>query len=249
MNSTLGPRNLGDILSETFRIYGRNFLRLLAIVAIVEVVLGILAFFLLTPMGVGDRPELLPQFIIIAVVLLAGYIVAYPLMVGALIYAISEQHFQQPVSIGRGYHFAWGRIGALIGATILAGLAVVVMAATIIGIPAAIYFSVRWAFVCQVVLLEGLGPIAALSRSSALVKGNWWRVLGIMLVVGIIAAVISSILGTIPRVGSIIGGILSTPVAITGATLLYYDLRVRKEEYTLETLSGELHLKTNSDIT
>lgn len=70
--------------------------------------------------------------------------------------------------------------------------------------------------------------------------------MGIMFVVGIIVWVISFVLGFIPIVGDIIGSILPTPVAIVGATLLYYDLRVRKEGYSLEALAEELHIKINS---
>jgi len=249
MSSMLGPRELGAILGETFGIYGRNFLRLLAIVAIVEVILGILGSVLTLPaIMTGGKIESLAPAILIGIILFVGSIVAYPLMQGALIHAISEQHFRRPVGIGRAYRFAWRRIGALIGATILATLAVLAMAITIIGIPAAIYFAVTWVFIWQAALLEGFGPRAALSRSSALVKHNWWRVLGIMLVVCIITGVISAVLGTIPIVGSVIGSIISTPVAITGATLLYYDLRVRKEGYSLEVLAEELRTKINGDI-
>ena len=65
-----------------------------------------------------------------------------------------------------------------------------------------------------------------------------------MLVVGIIVGGIGFILeltvGRIPYAGSVIAGILPTPIAITAATLLYYDLRVRKQGYNLETMAGEL---------
>ena len=118
---------------------------------------------------------------------------------------------------------------------------------TVIGIPAAIYFGITWVFVWQVALLEGCGPRAALSRSSALVKESWWRVLGIMLLFGLIAGAISGVLGMIPVLGSIVGAILSALVAIIGSTVLYYDLRVRKEGYSLEVLAGELGVEISSD--
>ena len=221
----------------------------------------------------GGGIESLIPLIVIGIILVAGYIIGYPLMIGALIHAVSEQHFHQPISIGRAYRYAWERIGALIGAFILVslvfigivaalillGIAIVPALGTagwiilslliILGIVAMFYLGVRWIFIMQAVLLEGCGPIAAFSRSSALVKGSWWRVLGIMLVVYIIVTAIGVILGMIPLVGSIIGGLIATPIGIAGATLLYYDLRVRKEEYSLEALAEELHIKSNIDIT
>jgi len=241
MNNMLEPRNLGGILGETFGIYGRNFLRLIAIVAIVGVILGILGYVLtLSDIALGVTVESLALFTLIMIILLVCSIVVCSLMEGALIHAVSEQSLGHTISIGRAYSFAWRRLGAMLGATILAGLACGLMAITIIGIPFAIYFGIRWVFICQTVLLEDVSPRDALSRSSDLVKDNWWRVFGIVLVVGIIVWVIGWVVGYIPVVGSTLGIILSTPIAITGATLLYYDLRVRKEGYNLETMAREL---------
>ena len=238
------PRDLGDIVGETFEIYRRNFLRLIAIVAIVEVIVYLLSWGWLLPLVMTEgNIDVLVLFIVIAVILVVSF-VAYALMEGALIHAVSEHSLGQTINIGRAYSFAWRRLGAMIGAEILAGLALLGMAITIVGIPFAIYFGVRWAFIWQTALVEGVSPRAALSRSSDLVKGNWWRVVGIMFVVGIIAGAISwvlgLILGLIPVVGEIIGTILITPIFITAATLLYYDLRVRREGYNLEKMASEL---------
>ena len=251
ITSPLGPRDIGGILGDTFTIYGRNCWRLWGVVAIVEVILGILSWVLLQPaitfVTEGEIESLAP-FIIAVTILVVVSFVAYALLEGALIHAVSEQSLGQTISIGRAYRFAWRRLGAMIGAQILAGLALLGMTITIIGIPFAIYFAFRWTFIWQAALVEGVDSRAALSRSSDLVRGNWWRVLGIMLVVGIIVGMISSIVGLIPTIGQIIGAILSTPLAIIGATLLYYDLRVRKEGYSLETLAQELDMKISSDV-
>ena len=262
MNSTFGIRNLGDILSETFRVYGRSFWRLVAIVAIVQGSLAILWFVAvlagLLPVVIGgaafDTLEavqallLCVPIVVMVVILTVVSFVAAILMQGALVHAVSEQYFKQPVGIGQAYRFAWRRLGSLVGAGFLAGLAVGAMWMTVIGIPAAIYFGITWVFVWQVALLEGCGPRAALRRSSALVKQSWWRVLGIMLLFGLIAGAISGVLGIIPVLGSIVGAILSAPVAIIGSTLLYYDLRVRKEGYSLEVLAGELAVEIDRDV-
>lgn len=275
VTNTLGPRNIGGILGDTFRIYGSNFLRMIAIVAIVQVLLGILGLVFALSIagvistfvigGIESLSAFIGTMVIFIVIFVVISIVGYPLMEGALIHAVSEQYLRQPVSIGQAYRFAWRRLLSMIGAGILAALAVLGILAICISVAiavsspvrwilipvgsvAVIYLVVCWIFICQAALLESLGPRAALSRSLALVKRNWWRVLGIMLVVGIITAAISAILGLIPLVGSIIGGILSTPIFVVASTLLYYDLRVRKEEYSLEALARELGTMTNSDV-
>jgi membrane-anchored glycerophosphoryl diester phosphodiesterase (GDPDase) len=269
MSTKLNPRNIGDILGDTFRIYGGNFWDLVAITAIVLGVLGIIEIIA----GLGSLPlvitggeiEALAGWVIAGlIILVVAYIVCGILVVGALIHAVSEQYLRQRISIRQAYGFAWKRLGAMLGAGILASLAIggivavsVSVAALswvgwillVVGSCASIYLMIRWIFVLPAALLEGLGPTAALSRSSALVKKNWWRVLGITLVVALISAAISLILGMIPTVGAILASILVTPIYMIASTLLYYDLRVRKEGYSLEALASELHIEIDSDVT
>lgn len=263
MNGILGPRSLLDILVETFRIYKRNPIRLLAIVAIVEIGLG---FMWSIPDFSGLRPSTpeggtasLTHLIPIGIMLVVASIMGLSLMQGALIHAISEQYLRQSISIGRAFRFAWERLAALAGAMILVlfvttGILVVSIGFTVsispdvgyifvaAGFCVGLYLMVRWSFILQVALLERLGPLAAMSRSSALVKRNWWRVMNMTIIIGIITVGISIILGTVPTIGPTLGSILSTPVFAIGITLLYYDLRVRKEEYNLDLLAAELHM-------
>ncbi|UCG66046.1 MAG: hypothetical protein JSW12_03090 [Deltaproteobacteria bacterium] len=263
MNGILGPRSLLDILVETFKIYKTNPIRLLAIVAIVEIGLG---FMWSIPDFSGLRPSTpdggtasLTHLIPVGIMLAVASIMGLSLMQGALIHAISEQYLRQSINIGRAFRFAWERLAALAGAMILALFATTGILAVSIGYTVSIspdvgyvfiaagfcvglYLMVRWSFILQVALLERLGPLAAMSRSSALVKRNWWRVMNMTIIIGIITVGISIILGTIPTIGPTLGSILSTPVFAIGITLLYYDLRVRKEEYNLDLLAAELHV-------
>jgi hypothetical protein len=269
MSTTLKQRNIGDILGDTFRIYGRHFWKLLAITAIVLGVLGIIGavagFGLLNlAMTWWWTGGLTGWLIAGPIILVVANIVGGILMVGALIHAVSEQYLRRSISIRQAYSFAWRRLGTMIGAGVLAFLAIgginavsaLVAAFSWVGwvlvvvcVCASIYLGICWVFSFPTALLEGLGPITALSRSYSLVKNSWWRILGITLVVVLICGAISAILGMIPVVGLIVGSILVAPIYIIANTLLYYDLRVRKEEYTLEALSSELHIGIDSDIT
>ncbi len=249
MNHTLGQRNFGEILSETFTIYGNHFLPLAAIAAIAVVGCRILLLVASVAMTVA---VIVGGIVIgfalpVVIILLVTIIVVYSMMDGALIYALSEQYVQPPISFGRAYRCAWSRRGPLIGSVLLYFLAVFALAITIIGIPAAIYFAIRWSFIRQAIVVEGCGIKAAFARSSALVRENWWRVLGILLVTGLIGGAITALSGIVPIVGSIIGAIMSVPITVAITTLLYYDLRVRKEGYNLETLAAEVHLPMKND--
>ncbi len=242
----LVPRNLSAILDETFSIYGRNFFKLIIIAAIAQVPIGILAY-------IADDPNSfvpLTLSILVGIILFIGSFIVGSLMEGSLIHAISEQHFVHPIDVNRSYRFSWQRIGSLIITSLIVGIACILMFITVIGIPFGIYFAIRWSFVFQSVLLENKEPMAALSRSSELVKDNWWRILGYVIITIIISFVIGFVIGLvgfipgIPSVvGSTLGAILAVPIGTAIVTLLYFDLRLQKEGYNLEKLSQELGLQ------
>jgi hypothetical protein len=98
----------------------------------------------------------------------------------------------------------------------------------------------------QVVLLEGAGAVEGLSRSWRLVAGSGWRVLGYVLVFGLISLGAALLLG-VPQLlfnldptrpldvalSTLLDGAaaaLLAPITPLLATLLYYDLRFRAGE-------------------
>jgi hypothetical protein len=106
------------------------------------------------------------------------------------------------------------------------------------------------------VVLEGLSPIGALSRSLRLVGGRTWRVLASRLVVafltlipglalsGMVTSVLTSAGGKNPTfsfvwlaIGGAVAGAIVTPISSIFTVLLYLDLRVRKEALTTESLA------------
>lgn len=114
----------------------------------------------------------------------------------------------------------------------------------------ACFLTVKFAFTSSAVVLEGLGPVDAMKRSWSLSKGSFWRILGRILLIGIVTTLITTVLGSI--VGAILGvganaadslGLLVAFSAFLGAllsavvipvqssfyTLMYLDERMRKE--------------------
>ncbi len=116
----------------------------------------------------------------------------------------------------------------------------------------------------QAIVIEGHGVLAGLRRSWSLTRGSFWRVFGIMVLVYLIAMVISMILSVITQIIAGVGGAAAgmsgnfTALAVTQAivmflsyvinilifpiygiatTLLYYDLRARREGHDLELMS------------
>jgi hypothetical protein len=101
--------------------------------------------------------------------------------------------------------------------------------------------------------------VQALKRSAALVRGSWWRVLGIIVVgvllVSVVAGVLQGILTLIPAaladgndavlalatvVSGTVAGTLTTPFTAAVFSLVYFDQRVRREGFDLELLAQGL---------
>ena len=93
----------------------------------------------------------------------------------------------------------------------------------------------------------------ALRRSRALVKGEWWRTLGILVVAAIIANAPAYALGFvwryIPIVGSILGSAthaLSTTYGMIVSVIYYFDRRCRTEDFDLRLLAEQVRAEAKT---
>jgi hypothetical protein len=153
--------------------------------------------------------------------------------------------------------FARGRILSVLWITTLVGLGVVL--AMFAFILPGIWLYVSWSMAVAALLFEDYRGRKALGRSFALVKGRWWQTFGALVVGILLAAVVGGILSGLVSalaftnlgdsilgaailngISSGIAQLVTTPVTIAILTVLYYDLRVRKEGVDLETLTGRL---------
>ncbi|GAB3208764.1 hypothetical protein GCM10027294_20550 [Marinactinospora endophytica] len=137
----------------------------------------------------------------------------------------------------------------------------------VIGIPAVIalgaWVYIRTALAMPVVVLERIGPGRALGRSWRLTRGSWWRVFGILLLVQFIAGIVANLLATpftlvslaltflapdaawMPvadsasyYLGMVLSGAVTSPFTAGAVTLLYVDLRMRREGLDLRLRSA-----------
>ncbi|MPZ71998.1 MAG: hypothetical protein GEU74_02000 [Nitriliruptorales bacterium] len=161
-------------------------------------------------------------------------------------------------------------IGIVLAAALVVGVAGAAAAATgaaaavtavVVAVLAAAAFC-AWMFVklmsfsLPAMIVERIGPGAALGRSWNLVRSRFWRLLGTWLLIMIILMVVSAVLiggfallgaplgasGAIVGafLGSIVLGLLTTPLVINAATLLYFDSRIRAEAYDLDIMTQQV---------
>lgn len=139
-------------------------------------------------------------------------------------------------SPGAAFRVARARFWSIIKVELLTTVLVILMAITIVGIPWAVMWSVRWILATQVVVLEGKTGRAALRASSNLVKHHWWRTLVTNAVLTFVAAAVGPIAGLALLIGlnvsqDITSGVSATlyaiayPIATIGVTLLYFRLQ------------------------
>ena len=197
---------------------------------------------------------------LIVLVGLFNLLVINNLITAALARAIANRYLDESVSIGGAYRAILRRFLPLLGALLLLvliniGLGLMVLipcVGALAWIPLFVWINVRLIFVTQAVVLEDCSPRQALSRSWDLVQGYGWRTLGVYLLIWLFSLLIVSLPSYIITFGlqaieiplvaqTVISGVLSVvltvlymPIRLTGMTLLYYDLRIRKEGLDLE---------------
>jgi hypothetical protein len=119
-----------------------------------------------------------------------------------------------------------------------AGIAVGLAALVLPGL----YLLVRWLFVAQCVVIEDKRGFDALARSGQLIRDNWLRSFKIVLVTQLIAAIPAILVSVplaaaaesadreLPRLaGDMLVDVVTVPFVAIVTTLLYYDLRARRD--------------------
>jgi len=144
---------------------------------------------------------------------------------------------------------------------LLRGLAVavgvwVVLSATIVLLPVAIWIAVRWSLLAQVVELEDLPARRALRRSAEHVRGRWFRVASLVFVGAVLAFAAGPFIGallilvtdaSLPLLNIVAGLVyaLAMPFVALTTSYVYFDARVRAElepEHRLDVLPAEVEL-------
>lgn len=234
------PRDLGQILNGCWLLYRRYFGVFATIALAVVVPMDILSLGLIDGYlteGYDAEEFFLTSGVAYSIV---GPLVTWPLITAGHIHAVRSAGEGAEPRAGSSLSEAGAVFPKVLGALILVTLAII--AGSIALIIPGIYVAIRLAVTLQAVVAEGHGPTDAMSRSWELVKGNWWRVIGITTVLFLLAYIIAAVLA-VPMVAAASaadsGAILvAAQIAIDtvtlsfvalGSTLLFFDLRARKE--------------------
>ncbi len=185
-------------------------------------------------------------------------LVVTPLVGAAITQVVAASYLGETLTAGEAIKTTGRRVWALLGATICVHLleGVGTLFCILPGLAAMAFF------VCTTpaVIIEGLGPIKGMRRSAALVRPRFWPVLGIAVVSGLMASVLTSILGgpftivgeliglrwgfILVALGSILPALVASPFVSIVATLVYFDGRIRQEGFDLQMIARDLNRGT-----
>lgn len=269
--SDIGPRGLGKQLDLAFNIYFKNFggllIAALAVIiplTVLYVVLDSIAFLEPSSLAaagevqIGDTTRLVDydRFITILIIEAIVGILSYLLVIGVTYRAASEAYLGNPVVPVESVKFAATRAHSILWITILTAIAAAIgLLALIIG---AIYILVALVVAIPVLMVEDVRGFKSLSRSFQLVKNNWWRTFGVLLVALLFTGLVTAF-GSLIQVGAnglaedqitlwiLVSDIVSGGVdAVTSALLavvtvvIYFDLRIRKEGFDVQLMADRL---------
>jgi len=250
----LRPRSTTELIDAAVSLLRRNYLELVTTNALVTVPIIVIMLHFnpriapFVPGQVGLPSGFGRYFMLLA---LTGLVLG-PVANAATVVIVSDSYLEREVNIGSALARGISRYWAVLGVGILKGILTTIGFICLI-VP--MFFCFAWFFATtNVVMVEGKGPIDAVRRSFQLTQGSVGRILGTFLLCGLIVLIVRALIGTVlalliqavhpnlttTTVVTNIVGIFIYPFFAVLLTLLYFDLRIRKEGLDLEIMAKEL---------
>jgi hypothetical protein len=210
----------GDVISETFSLYGQNAAALIGSAIVVFGIVGVCS-------GLLQNAGGFVLATIGAIVQFAGH----ALYTGFVVNLVADaRDGKRDQTVGDLFSSAAPAIGALIVFGVLFGIGVGIGLVLLI-IPGLILLTL-WSVGAPAIVIERAGPIEAFGRSWHLVRGDPWSVFGtlavvllIVIAIGVVFAIIATPIGDgATVVASVISGVITAPVFALAVSVLFFDL-------------------------
>ena len=250
----LRPMTAGEILEAAFSVYRKRWGTLMAIAGVL-----ILPYAVLYPLLAESPPSLsinsTAEELQAVLWAMAPWLVIRLLIISIILAAVSRTVVETYVGMESSWRkqaaTAINRMIALAAVSVMFWAAV--MAGSALFVVPGVFLLVALSACLPVLMVEGVGPVSALSRSWVITSGRRWSVLGVLLVSSVVV-VIAEVAGgfllstvLVPLQGDF-GLWLASELAwlatqpFLGAVLgvMYLDLRVRKEGLDSGFLSLQL---------
>ena len=224
---------VGSVLSRSIEVMFGNFLPFFLIGVIANIPALLFAW-----IDQGHRAGLAWIPIVLSVLLSA---LCQAMVVYGTFQALRGRRVSPTESIARGLQ----RLGPVVIASFVVGLLTIVGFILLI-VPGFIAITML-SVTLPACVVERLGPIESISRSSGLTEGYRWPIFGALIVVSLVGVVIGATLGAmlhapeftqvLAGVQLVVGGVTTSFNAVLAA-IIYHDLRVVKEGIDLEGIAS-----------
>ncbi len=262
MGYNIRPLSFGEVLDRAFVVLRDHFWLIVGISAVVWIPFGVLEIFAQIAYG----PLARAVFATIGGLLM---IIGAAVLFVAVTAAVANAYVDRPVTVRAAYR-STGRILARAVGTYLLQLlffalccgaimliffmvpnllqTALIAISTFIALGGVCYyFRICWLLLAPVMIVETRFGIAALRRSRELVRGAWWRTLGIYVISATIAflpaAALNLFWSQIPFLGPFLDAGTLAVTSTYGVVVLvvyYFDRRCRTEDFDLRLLAEQI---------
>jgi hypothetical protein len=253
MPHALRPLTFNEILDRTFSLYRREFSLFVGLSCALYLPLALLSTTLLSmpgkpapgaPLTPGASLMIFAVSMVAMVLIMTGSL----LLQGCLAVAIAERYLERPITVGQALARTVRRAPTLIATFVLMEL--VMMGGFMLCVVPGLIFMVALLLAPQIAMLEGADAMGSIRRSRALTKGDRWRIFGMFLLLGVIAAVLQwgakfgvNLVAHSQLAADLAAQVIAAvvaPITNIALVLLYFDNRVRKDGYDLALMAAEL---------
>ena len=240
----LRPLSTGEVLDVSFGLYRALFIPLLTVALASRAIPAIMGIYLQAIGGFAAHWQLGTVQFFIGIFLSA-------IGAAATTYIVSGAYLGTDVTANDALRQALGLLGRLLLLSLMTSL-VIGFGFMLVIVPGLILLSGLALSTAVLVLESPISPNDAMSRSWQLTKGSRWKVLLTFFVAVLFLMVPMMAVGALGAVGSVVGlwseliplvlisvlEIFVYPFVYIVITVLYYDMRVRKEGFDLELLAS-----------
>lgn len=256
IDAPAGKLDIGDVIGQTFRVIGRNFVPFSIMSLLVSgVPSGAVNAFQLRYMASGAAmfgPDRWAWGLTGFLIMLVTGIVVQATMIQGAVASLNGQKTRLTEGLANGLRLFL----PLLGLGILMALALAL--GFVLLIVPGIMMALAWCVASPTLVIERTGVFAAFSRSAFLTRGNRWRIFGLFIVYVVISIMISILVGVVVMalaaaasgldgakammpftvVSNVITNTLSTMITATAVAVLYVDLRRLREGVGSESLAS-----------
>jgi hypothetical protein len=240
----LRPLSIGELLDKTFSLYRSHFLLFVGIMAVPGII----------PLALGILFEMIRFDLVGSFIIFLAHTVVYAMALAATVSAVSEVYLGHNTTILGAYAKVRGR--ALRTLWMLAVLGLAIGVGFLLFIVPGVLVAIWYAVAIPAAIVENLKTGAAFRRSESLTKGRRGSIFLVFVLFFVLnygalalfdfpAALLYDVWPSvtsyvIQKLATFVSGALVGPLLTVGLSLMYYDLRVRKEGFDLQLMLSSL---------